>query len=92
MNDSKVPEKKAKESKGSEEKRKEESKSGAIHNDTKYDEFLPFLKFNSNENKFECSICNSSYIKRNAMITHIRTKHENEIVLKVLPNTKQKKS
>ena len=58
--------------------------------DIKYDDFLPFLKFNSNENKFECSICNSSYIERNAMYTHIRTKHENEIVLKVLPNSKPK--
>ena len=89
LHDSKVPGKKTKESKGPEEKKKEESMSEAIHNDIKYDDILPFLKFNSNENKFECSICDLSYIKRNAMYTHIRTKHENEIALKVLPNTKQ---
>ena len=32
--------------------------------DIKYDEILPYLKFNSDENKFECSICDSSYVER----------------------------
>ena len=54
--------------------------------DVKKDVLLPFLRFNSNESKFECSICNYSASGRHHLYTHIRSKHVNEIVAKALPD------
>ena len=55
--------------------------------DTKEDKLLPYLRFNSDENKFECSICSRLRVERNDMYRHIRAKHGNEIVTKSLPET-----
>ena len=50
--------------------------------DMKKDVLLPFLRFNSNENKFECSLCIYSISDRRHLYSHIRSKHRNEIIEK----------
>ena len=50
--------------------------------DMKKDVLLPFLRFNSNENKFECSLCIYSISDRKHLYSHLRSKHRNEIIEK----------
>ena len=54
--------------------------------DMKRDALHPFLRFNSNENKFECLISVYSCSGRNPLYRHIRSKHRNEIIAKVQPD------
>ena len=54
----------------------------------KKDDLLPLLKFNQNEEKFQCSICNFLFSERQALYNHLRSIHKNEINTKSIMNTK----
>ena len=54
----------------------------------KKDDLLPLLKFNQNEEKFQCSICNFLFSERQALYNHLRSIHKNEINTKSIINTK----
>ena len=53
----------------------------------KNDELLSFLRFNHDEDKFECSICNVLLKDRPRMYDHLKEKHKNEINAKAVANT-----
>ena len=53
----------------------------------KKDELLSFLRFNRDEDKFECSICNVLLKDRPQMYNHLKEKHRNEINANAVPDT-----
>ena len=55
--------------------------------DIKKDKLLTFLRFNQDEDKFECSICNALLKDRPQMYTHLKEKHRNEINANAVPDT-----
>jgi hypothetical protein len=54
----------------------------------KTDDLLPLLKFNQNEEKFQCSICNFLFSEKQVLYNHLRSIHKNEINTKSIINTK----
>ena len=56
--------------------------------DIKKDALLSLLRFNREEDKFECSICGILVSQRPQMYDHIREKHTDEINTKGMPDTK----
>ena len=55
--------------------------------DIKKDKLLAFLRFNQDEDKFECSICNALQRDRPQMYNHLKEKHRNEINANAVPDT-----
>ena len=55
--------------------------------DIKKDKLLSFLRFNRDEDRFECSICNNLQKDRPQMYTHLKEKHRNEINANAVPDT-----
>ena len=54
----------------------------------KRDLLMPMLRFNSEKDQFECSICNFSAPERGIIFTHLRSIHGNEIDTLNIPDTK----
>ena len=55
-------------------------------NELKRDLLMPFLRFNSDKDQFECSLCNFSSSNRRKVYSHIRSIHANEINTKAIPD------
>ena len=54
----------------------------------KRDLLIPFLRFNSEKDQFECSLCNFFSSDRRKLYFHIRFIHGNEINTKAIPDEK----
>ena len=54
----------------------------------KRDLLMPMLRFNSEKDQFECSICNFSAPERGIIFAHLRSIHGNEIDTLNIPDTK----
>ena len=54
----------------------------------KRDLLMPMLRFNSENDQFECSICNFSAPERGIIFAHLRSQHGNEIDTWNIPDTK----
>ena len=54
----------------------------------KNDDLLPLLKFNQNEEKFQCSFCNFLFSGKHVLYNHLKSIHRNEINTKSNVNTK----
>ena len=55
-------------------------------NELKRDLLMPFLRFNSDKDQFECSLCNFLSSNRRKVYSHIRSIHANEINTKAIPD------
>ena len=58
--------------------------------DAKTDDLLPLLRFNQNEQKFQCSFCNFLFPEKSILVKHLRTIHRNEILAKSIMRAKSK--
>jgi hypothetical protein len=54
----------------------------------KRDLLIPFLRFNSEKNQFDCILCNWFSSDRRKLYFHIRSIHGNEISAKAIPDKK----
>ena len=54
----------------------------------KRDDLFPFLKFNQNKEKFQCSICNFLFSERQILYNHLRSIHKNDIKIQSNMSTK----
>ena len=55
------------------------------------EDLLPLLRFNQDEEKFQCFLCNSLFSERSKLSMHLRTIHRNEINKKTIMDYKSEK-
>ena len=58
------------------------------NDELKRDLLIPFLRFNSEKNQFECILCNWFSSDRRKLYSHIRSIHGKEISTKAIPDKK----
>ena len=56
------------------------------------DDLLPLLRFNQDEEKFQCFLCNNLFSDRSKLSVHLRTIHRNEIDEKTIMNNKSEQN
>ena len=56
------------------------------------DDLFPLLRFNQDEEKFQCFLCNSLLSERSKLLTHLKTVHRNEIDEKTIMNNKSEQN
>ena len=59
-------------------------------NSVNVEDLLPLLRFNQNEQKFQCSFCNFLFPEKSILVKHLRTIHRNEISAKFIMRAKSK--
>ena len=58
----------------------------------KKDDLLHLLRFNQDEEMFQCSICNFLFAKKEYLVKHLRSIHKNEINAKAIMNNKSERN